>query len=452
VHEPEGTSGLAHFLEHMLFKGTDRYKRGEIDRITFEAGGANNAFTSHDMTVYWFHVASDKLDDFLAIEANRMTKCTMDATEFELEKKVVLEELNRDLDGPWGLLEQEMEKTVFTKSTYHHPVLGWREHLEKMTRDEMVDYYRKYYQPNNAILVIVGDVKADECLKKAASCFEALPAGPALPEAKGQEPPQDQERRFEIETEDSTARLLLAYRSDVVGSKADIVLDVLSNILTNGKKSRLHLRLVEKDDLVAEGGISTSNYARKYDGVFYVQAELKPEAKPESAEKSILEELERLTKEPVTKAELDRAKSLLRASFAFGKESTIDLATAIVQFEVLNVPNYLREYMDRVRAVTAEDIREVARAVLDAKRRTVGVAKPKKDGKDGRISPRRERHGRAPLRLQSAPDLGEYWEVRLPSGLTLMAKRKEACRSSPSARGCARGRSTTPTTRRGSPS
>lgn len=425
VDESESQTGLSHFLEHMLFKGTDKYQRGQIDRITFEAGGANNAFTSNDMTVYWFHVAADKLDEFLAIEANRMKNCTMDAMEFENEKAVVLEELNIDLDSPWGPLEQEMEKTVFTNSGYRHPVLGWRADLDKMTRDAMVAHYRTYYQPNNAILVIVGAVKAADAFEKVAKHFEKVEAGPTPPAAKGKEPPQDGERRFSLTTEDSTARLLMAYRSDVVGTKEDIVLDVISTILSTGKKSRLNARLVEKDDLVSEGGVSTLNYARKYDGVFYLQVELKPGAKPEAAEKSVLEELERLKNAPVDAKELERAKNILRAGFAFGKETTIDLATAIVQYEVLNVPNYLREYMDRIWKVTADDIRQVAAKIFDAKRRSVGTANPKKSDKDGyRAVPRREKHARHSRALQAEPELGEFWEVRLSNGLTLLAKRK----------------------------
>ncbi|MBI2898948.1 MAG: insulinase family protein [Planctomycetes bacterium] len=429
VNETAEMTGLAHYLEHMLFKGTDRYKRGEIDRITFEAGGANNAWTSEDMTVYWFHVAADKLDEFLALEANRMTKCTMDAVEFQNEKKVVLEELNQRLDSPWGPLGEEMEKVVFAQSGYNHPILGLREHLDKMTREQMVNFYRTYYQPNNAILVIVGDVRVEECFAAAAKHFEPLPAAALPPPPKGKEPPQEKERRFTVETEDAADRLLVAFRSDVVGTKTDIVLDVVSTLLSHGKKSRLHLRLVEKEDLVAEGGVETTNNARKHDGVFYVQVELKPGARIEAAEKAVLEELERLRAKPVDTAELQRAKNILRASFAFGKESTIDLAQSIVQFEVLGLPDYLGKYMGRVAAVTPADIQETVRAVFDAKRRTVGTAlhKEKKDGKNGRRSgPSPARCARSPFaRAQAAPDLGEYWEVRLRNGLTLLAKRKE---------------------------
>jgi len=429
MHEPPEMTGLSHFLEHMLFKGTDRYKRGEIDRVTFEAGGNNNAWTSEDMTVYWFHVSSDRLEEFLALEANRMVRCLMDPMEFQNEKKVVLEELNRRLDSPGGPLHEEIEKVIFTRSGYDHPVLGWRDQLEKMTRDRMVEHYRTYYQPNNAVLVVVGDVDAKDCFEKAAKHFESIPAGPKAPLPRTKEPPQDRERRFQVETEDASSRLVMGFRSDVVGSKTDIALDLLSTILSNGKKSRLVARLVEKEDLVAEGGVGTTNNTRKYDGVFYAEAELKPGASVEAAEKAMLDELERLKNAPVAESELRRAKNLLRASFAFGKESTMGLAEAIVQFEVLDLPEYLRVYMDRVASITAAEIQAVARTVFDSQRRTVGtaLAKPKKDGKNGRSGghPGRVRCARSSgPAMQSAPELGEYWETRLRNGLTILAKRK----------------------------
>src|SRR5262245_16581790 len=140
VHEVEGATGLAHFLEHMMFKGTSKLKKGEIDAITFEAGGSNNAYTTNDYTAYWFTVHSETFDRFLEIEADRMRNCLLDKKEWEQELQAVIEELNRSLDSPWGLLWHEIEPAVFKTSSYHHPVIGFRKDLDNMKYENMVTF------------------------------------------------------------------------------------------------------------------------------------------------------------------------------------------------------------------------------------------------------------------------------------------------------------------------
>ena len=180
-NEELGQTGKSHFLEHMLFKGTDRFKKGEIDLLTLKNGGGNNAFTSHDFTAYYFNFASDRWEIALEIEADRMVNCAFDPEEFEAEKKVVIEELKTGLDSPWGLLLQEVDAAAYKIHPYRNPIVGWLQDVEARDRGEQQAYYRRYYHPNNATLVIAGDFDTDRRLEEGGPLFGSIPAGPQPP-------------------------------------------------------------------------------------------------------------------------------------------------------------------------------------------------------------------------------------------------------------------------------
>src|SRR6516165_1565058 len=180
-NEELGQTGKSHFLEHMLFKGTDHFRKGEIDLITLKNGGGNNAFTSQDFTAYYFNFASDRWDIALEIEADRMVNCAFDPDEFEAEKKVVIEELKTGLDSPWGLLHQEQEAAAFKVHPYRNPIVGWLQDVERATAEEQQAYYHRYYHPNNATLVVAGDFETERVLAKVARAFGSIPAGPLPP-------------------------------------------------------------------------------------------------------------------------------------------------------------------------------------------------------------------------------------------------------------------------------
>src|SRR6266704_2788683 len=197
-NEELGHTGKSHFLEHMLFKGTERFKKGQIDLITLKNGGGNNAFTSHDFTAYYFNFASDRWDVALEIEADRMVNCAFEQDEFEAEKKVVIEELKTSLDSPWGLLMQDVEAAAFKVHPYRNPIVGWLQDVERATAEQQQAYYRRYYHPNNATLVIAGDFHTEDVLKKVERLFGSIPAGPKPTEMLLQEPQQRGERRIKV--------------------------------------------------------------------------------------------------------------------------------------------------------------------------------------------------------------------------------------------------------------
>jgi zinc protease len=431
VNEPEGLTGVSHFFEHMVFKGTGKYKRGEIDLVTYRCGGQNNAFTTHDMTGYWFHVGSRHLDAVLDILSDTMGNCTLDPKEFDLERNTVLQEMNIWLDGPWGELEREMARTVYREGGYRHPVLGWREDVEKLTRDQMMAYYREHYTPANASLVLVGDIDREEAFRRASKFFGGIPRGKESSRARPAEPPQQEERSVSLATSKAADRVLLAFRAEPAGTETDIVLDLIAAILSEGRNSRLSRRLVEKEDLAGEGNVSAFNESRRHEGLFSVGVEVAIDASADRVREVVIEELEALRTGAVTDRELRRAKNILRAKFAFEAESQFELTSKIGYFEALGLPDYVRDYMERVERVTADAVAACARRIFVPANRTVGVGKakakrrPEGAGRPGRRRPL-DAPGCPPRRraaaVQEAPSFGAVHETRLPNGLTILVK------------------------------
>jgi zinc protease len=429
VNEPEGLTGVSHFFEHMVFKGSSKYKRGDIDLVTYRCGGENNAYTTHDMTGYWFHVDSSHLKDILDILADTCGNSTLDPQEFELERGPVLQEMNIWLDGPWGELERSLEKTIYTKSRYRHPVLGWREDVEKLSRDRMMEYYKAYYKPNNASLIVVGDVNKEEVFQEAAKYFGSIPRGKDADEAHWMEPAQTEERTVEVKTDLPSDRFIMAFRTPEAGSDADLRLDVIATILGDGRNSRLKTKLVKELELAGESNVDVLNYSRRHEGVFYVQVEVALDGSPEAARKAVIQELEAISTKPVKERELRRAKNLLRAKFAFDVESQNELTSKIGYFDALGRPDYIRTYMDRIEAITPEQLLETAKVTFQPEKRTVaiGLAKPKRSGAapgSGLEKGPPKRRAGAVAAPQAAPVLGEVLREVLPNGLTLLAKKR----------------------------
>ena len=221
-HERAGETGRSHFLEHMLFKGTERYAKGEIDLVTMKNGGSNNAFTSYDFTAYYFNFASDRWEAALEIEADRMVNTVFDPIEFDAEKKVVIEELKAGLDHPWGALMQDLNAKAFEHHPYRNPVIGWLPDVEAATVEGMRSHYRRYYHPGNATLVLVGDIETDRALDEVRACFGPIPAGKSVPDPAEIEPAQNGERRFER---------LLAVRGIAIGDCLPHARDRASGLL-----------------------------------------------------------------------------------------------------------------------------------------------------------------------------------------------------------------------------
>ena len=369
-HERAGETGRSHFLEHMLFKGTERYAKGEIDLVTMKNGGSNNAFTSYDFTAYYFNFASDRWEAALEIEADRMVNTVFDPMEFDAEKKVVIEELKAGLDQPWGALMQDLNAKAFERHPYRNPVIGWLPDVEAATVEGMQSHYRRYYHPGNATLVLVGDFETDRALDEVRTCFGRIPAGQTVPDPAEIEPAQNGERRFERSWRSEVSRLAIAYHTPGIGHPDSYALQVLAVILAEGRASRLYQRLVEREQATtfvsAEYGESRDNT------LFYIRGEGRGTVPLSGIEASIYDELERIGAGGASTHELDRARHQIEAHFVFSMECAQDQAMLYGQIETLDHLSYIDSYLPLIRAVTAERVSQVCARYLREENRTVG--------------------------------------------------------------------------------
>ena len=380
-NEREDEAGMSHFLEHMMFKGSERYRKGEVDLRTAALGGNNNAFTTPDHTAYYFEFTADRWEVALEIEADRMRGLELDPAEFEAEKAVVLSELAMGEDDPWRNLSQQVSEMLFTRHPYRRPIIGYPESLGRMTPDDMRSYHGRYYTPANATIVIAGDITQRKALAAVRKHFGALDAGPkfedvdpyraSIPEPRG-------ERSVTTSWDDDSRRLVIAWPTVAVGTHEDDVLDLVSVVLSTGRLSRLHRRLVLDEALAVN--VSTSNDTRVDGGAFWLYAECAAGVDPAKLQAAIDEELERLIDEDVGAAELKRARSILAAADAYELESALDLAEDLGQLAVDADWRLVLTSRERYAAVKAKHVRTVAKQLLSRDRRVVGWSLPAAEG------------------------------------------------------------------------
>ena len=368
-NERTGITGISHQVEHMMFKGTANLKPGDIDRLVALAGGRHNAFTSFDYTAYHITLPSEQLETALRIEADRMMNCALDPQELTHEKGVVLSELEGRQNDPDELLEDAVRSVAFRIHPYRHPVIGWKGDVEAFTHEAVEEYYRTYYKPNNAVLVLVGDFQTDAALAFIRKHFGSLPAGSPPPPVISQEPPQKGERRVVLKEPGSAAHVQILYHVPP-GRHPDLYpLAVLDAILTEGNSSRLSRALVETELAASE----TSYLSRRLDAgwiMFYLTA--RDGVPHEKIERAFTETIERVQAEPVTNFELQKAINQVRAELTFAYGSVSGLARAIGSVELMVGYQEVGTYLDKIRQVTAADVQRVAKQYLVPDNRTVG--------------------------------------------------------------------------------
>ena len=316
------TTGLSHYLEHLMFKGTDKIMPGDIDRRTLRTAGHNNAYTNEDITIYHFDFSADHWEVALDIEADRMQNLRIDTKhEFEQEKGAVVAELDADEDSPWDLEHKTILPILFGKGPYGHPVIGEREHVRAATAKIIKAHYDKWYHPNNAALVVVGGFDPDKAMAKIKTLFGPIPAAQLPPRKPEVAITRDKPVHKEIVSKFQSPRMLMGFNTVRSGGPGFYAMEVVQDILTGGKTGRLYTKLV--DELALASGVSASNQAGRYAGWFNLQVELVNGKSREAAEKAVVDELKRLQTEPVSAAELARVKrGLLAAPISRGKACT----------------------------------------------------------------------------------------------------------------------------------
>jgi zinc protease len=376
-NEIDGRSGLAHFLEHMMFKGTKKMKPEEYSRIIAQNGGNSNAFTTQDHTVYFATMSRDKIGVEIELEADRMTNAVLD--DYESEKMVVMEERRlRTEDNPGAALGEVMGAVAYTVYPYRRPVIGWMSDILNLSGDDLRKFYKTYYAPNNAFLVVVGDFDAQQILAKIKQEFGKIARGAEQPKVTLEEPPQKGERRVALKKEAELPLLSMYYHVPNLQDSDGFALDLLSVILASGRSSRLY------QDLVYNKRIATGVDA-DYDGVsigpaiFSFTAQVMPDKQQAEVESAIDKVVAQVRSEPVSDRELEKAKNQVEAAFVFGQDSIFGQALRIGQFESVAKWQFINTYLPGIRAVTAADVLRVAKKYLDPDQRTVGTLVPTKE-------------------------------------------------------------------------
>lgn len=375
-NETDGKSGLSHFLEHMMFKGTPSVKPEEFSRIIAKNGGRSNAFTTADVTVYFAIMSRDKIATEINLEADRMVHALLGENDFEPEKRVIQEERRlRTEDNPASALSELTSAVAYTVHPYRRPVVGWMEDIKNLTRQDLVDYYKRYYVPNNAYIVVTGDFSTNEILAKIKAAFGKIPRGAEPPKVHAEELPQRGERRVILKKEAELPFILMFYHAPNLKSPDYYALNTLSTVLAGGRSSRLYRELVYQKRVVR-------SIDADYDGEsidpagFTITAQLMPGKEPAEIEREIDGVLEKVKSDLISERELQKAKNQIESTFIFAQDSIFGQAMKIGSYEAVGGWRLMDSYIDGITKVTREDIRRVAKQYLDHDRSTVGIMIP----------------------------------------------------------------------------
>lgn len=374
-NEYQGITGLSHFFEHMMFNGAKKYGPKEFDRTMEFNGGANNAYTRKDVTVYtnWFPASATEM--IFDLEGDRISSLSIDPKMVESERGVVLSERSTSLENsPWALLTQTVQAQVFLEHPYHWPVIGYEDDMKNWKQTDLERYFKTYYAPNNCVVVVSGAVKLAAVKAMAEKYLEPIAAQPEPPKVHTAEPPQTGERRIMLKKDVATPYLYIAYRAPEAKHEDYYALSLLSDILSSGKSSRLYSSLVDKQQLATT--VFTS-YDESFDPtVFGIYAVTNKGVKETDVEKAIYTEIEKIKKEGITEKELQKVKNQKLIEF-YGQIETIDgKSNNIGTYEV-----FFGDYKKMFDApaefnkVTAEDIKRVTNVYFVKSARTVGIQK-----------------------------------------------------------------------------
>jgi zinc protease len=371
-NEYPGITGVSHFFEHMMFLGTENLEPGEFDRIMEAEGGANNAYTSSDLTVYTNWFPRFALEKIFELEGDRFENLSIVTEAFNSEREVVYSERRLRDDSNDAVLSEQVQATAFVAHPYQFPVIGWPSDIEAWTEDDLVSYYRTYYAPNNRTVVVTGDVTPGEVFALADEHLAATPAQPAPPSVRTVEPPQNGVRRVAVELSAQTPLLQVAFHSPAADAPDALALNLLLAILADGDSSRLHRSLVEDAELaVAVGSYRDEGFDP---GLSWFFLTLPPGGDPGLVERRLLAELQRVIDEGVTDEELDKARNIALADFWRGLSTINGKAAALGNYEVF-YGDYeaLFKQPDAIGAVTANALQAVAAKVFRPANMTVGI-------------------------------------------------------------------------------
>jgi zinc protease len=380
-NEISGRTGISHWVEHMLFKGTPEMPAGLPDRLIARNGGIFNGFTSTDFTAYYETLPADRLDLALHIESDRMMNATFAPEEVERERTVILSELDEQSNEPWTWLDDAVRAAAFTAHPYHHPVIGYEADLRAMTRDDLYAYYQTYYMPNNAVLVVVGDFQTEALLRRVEHFFADLPCGPPVPRPHAVEPEPQGERRVTIRRPGPAAYLQMGYLVPDCRHPDFAAVTVLDAVLggarslTFGKEvqtdrsARLYQSLVETELASSAGSYVHPSYDPS---LFELSATVSLDRRGEEVEAALVHEIEKIQQDGVSQTELARVIKQVRAQIAYGGERVTRQAMILGMWEMLDHFGRTETLLDELTAVRPEEVQRVAQTYLTPRRCTIG--------------------------------------------------------------------------------
>ncbi len=381
--EPGGITGVAHALEHLMFKGTPKYPLGVFSKTIAALGGQENAFTNNDYTAFYEKIAAPHLATAFELEADRMQHLLLDEKEFNKEIKVIQEERRlRTDDNPQALTFERFLATAHLSAAYSHPVIGWMTDLQQMHVTDARTWYQRFYAPNNAILVVVGDVHAENVFKLAQNYFGNLKRSPQIPRKPQQEPPQLGKKSITIHAPAQLPMLMLGFTTPTVTTvqtktAADpYALEIIAGILDAGESGRFTAQLVRSKQIASDIDVFYNLYAR-YQTQFIIYGIPSQSHTVTELKTDILKELDRIKNEPISSKELQRVKTQIIAQKTFEKDSIFGQAMELGMLETVGLGWQIAEkYVERINSVTPQQLQETARRYFNENNMTEALLDP----------------------------------------------------------------------------
>ncbi|DAA83429.1 MAG TPA: hypothetical protein DCS44_07935 [Cyanobacteria bacterium UBA10660] len=374
IDEEDSNNGVAHFLEHLFFKGTKTHEPGEFDKILETKGAITNAATSKDFTHYYITIPSKDFDLAMDLHGDMILHPLIPRKEMEKERKVVLEEISKDLNSPTKIMQDNLNSMLYTTHPYKRKVIGRSDVIETITRDQVLSFYNKNYSPSNMVTVIIGDVDANHAIEKTKEAFNAEYKKQTKTIYTKEAPLTKQQKKVEyLDTE--SGYMVIGFRGTPIDDKDSYALDVLATILGDGRSSVLNQVLKEKKRIAFS--VDAGNSTFRDDGIFYISANYEP-TKCKIVQDTIFNEIEKIQKNGVTDDQLKLAKNIIERSTYYSRESITNIATEIgYTMALTNDIKFYDTYLDNIKNVSKEDAKKVAEKYLGINRSAVSIVLPK---------------------------------------------------------------------------
>ena len=414
IDEDDSNNGVAHFLEHLFFKGTKNHAPGEFDKILETKGAITNAATSKDFTHYYITIPSKDFDLAMELHADMLQNPMIPRNEMEKERRVVLEEIGKDMNSPEKILMENLDAMMYTSHPYKRRVIGKKDIIETITREKVLEFYNAHYSPSNMVTLVIGDVDTNHALDKISQSFNC----DAKKSEKNIYPKEaqltEQKRKTEYSADTQSGYMLIGFRAVPISNKESYALDVLATILGEGRSSVLNQSLKEKKRVAFS--VSAGNMTYKDDGIFYIKANFEPE-KIKSVESAIFEEIAKIQKDGVTDEQINLAKNIIERDTYYSRESVSNISNEIGYTTILTGDiKFYENYLANIKSVTKEEVKKAAEKYLGTNRSAISIVLPE-NAKNIPVSIfRKKTEGSAELISQNS----QTQEYKLSNGSTLL--------------------------------